>query len=139
LGRTIRQIARASAEDNGAVFAAVRPALVPLCPDSDAEGSQNPVTVRAFLAARRRSSAQAGGLSNGCRGVSDVLGRPAEPRPSTMVPARSIMSGYFVAPLAIHGERQARYPRPGDAHTRVRINIDGVLQLPKFRRIAYPS
>ena len=29
LGCTIRQIARASAEDNGAVFAAVRPALVP--------------------------------------------------------------------------------------------------------------
>ena len=30
LGCTIRQIARASAEDSGAVFAAVRPALVPL-------------------------------------------------------------------------------------------------------------
>ena len=35
LGCTIRQIARASAEDNGEVFAAVRPALVPLSQNSD--------------------------------------------------------------------------------------------------------
>src|SRR5580698_2230671 len=47
LGCTIRQIARASAEDNGAVFAAVRPALVPLTSGfGRCEGSQNLVTVR---------------------------------------------------------------------------------------------
>ena len=47
LGCTIRQIARASAEDNGAVFAAVRPALVPLSSNFGRnEGSQNLVTVR---------------------------------------------------------------------------------------------
>ncbi len=47
LGCTIRQIARASAEDSGAVFAAVRPALVPLSSGfGRVEGSQNLVTVR---------------------------------------------------------------------------------------------
>jgi len=50
LGCTIRQIARASAEDNGAVFAAVRPALVPLSSGfGRVEGSQNLVTVRGIF------------------------------------------------------------------------------------------
>ena len=47
LGCTIRQIARASVEDDGRVFAAVRPALVPLTSNfGRIEGSQNLVTVR---------------------------------------------------------------------------------------------
>jgi len=50
LGCTIRQIARASAEDNGEVFAAVRPALVPLSSNfGRIEGSQNIVTVRGIF------------------------------------------------------------------------------------------
>src|SRR5207253_2752590 len=47
LGCTIRQIARASAEDSGAVFAAVRPALVPKSSAfGRVVGAQNLVTVR---------------------------------------------------------------------------------------------
>ena len=47
LGCTIRQIARAAIEDDGSVFAAVRPALVPLSSMlGRVEGSQNVVMVR---------------------------------------------------------------------------------------------
>src|SRR5947208_9612536 len=67
LGCTIRQIARASAEDSGAVFAAVRPALVPLTSGFGRnEGSQNLVTVRGIFGGETSfSGSVAGGAPTG--------------------------------------------------------------------------
>ena len=75
LGCTIRQIARASAEDNGAVFAAVRPALVPLSSNfGRVEGSQNLVTVRGVFGGETSfSGSGAGGSPTAVAVVSDVL------------------------------------------------------------------
>src|SRR3954463_2673791 len=75
LGCTIRQIARASAEDNGSVFAAVRPALVPLSSAfGRIEGSQNLVTVRGVFGGETSfSGSGAGGSPTAVAVVSDVL------------------------------------------------------------------
>ena len=75
LGCTIRQVARASAEDNGAVFAAVRPALVPLTSNFGRdEGSQNLVTVRGVFGGETSfSGSGAGGSPTAVAVVSDVL------------------------------------------------------------------
>src|SRR6188768_965059 len=75
LGCTIRQIARASAEDSGAVFAAVRPALVPLTSGFGRnEGSQNLVTVRGIFGGETSfSGSGAGGSPTAVAVVSDVL------------------------------------------------------------------
>ena len=75
LGCTIRQIARASAEDNGAVFAAVRPALVPLGSSfGRVEGSQNLVTVRGVFGGETSFfGSGAGGSPTAVAVVSDVL------------------------------------------------------------------
>ena len=75
LGCTIRQIARASAEDNGAVFAAVRPALVPLSSGfGRVEGSQNLVTVRGIFGGETSFfGSGAGGSPTAVAVVSDVL------------------------------------------------------------------
>jgi homoserine dehydrogenase len=139
---TIRQIARA-AEDNGAVFAAVRPALVPLGPDSAGRGSQNWSPCAGFwgdvvLRPRCRRIRHRGGGRVGC-----LVGAARGGRRSA---ARSGSDGFscggdFVAP---HYVRFIVNDKPGilaqitNAYARYGINIDGVLQLPKFRKDRLP-
>jgi homoserine dehydrogenase len=146
LGCTIRQIARASAEDSGAVFAAVRPALVPLSSGfGRVEGSQNLVTVRGIFGGETSFfGSGAGGSPTAVAVVSDVLSVAAH-RPglaASVVPsAFHQVSGDFVAP---HYVRFTVNDKPGilaqvtTAYARYGINIDGVLQLPKFRKDRLP-
>ena len=146
LGCTIRQIARASAEDNGEVFAAVRPALVPLSSNfGRVEGSQNLVTVRGIFGGETSfSGSGAGGSPTAVAVVSDVLsvaGRgqlsPGKGEPAVYHKVR----GDFVAP---HYVRFTVNDKPGilaaitNAYAKYGINIEGVLQLPKFRRDRLP-
>ena len=148
LGCTIRQIARASAQDSGAVFAAVRPALVPLnSPFGRVEGSQNMVTVRGVFGGETSfSGSGAGGSPTAVAVVSDVLSvrRAAseETQPSAPIAtAFHDVSGDFVAP---HYVRFTVNDKPGilaqitSAYARYGINIEGVLQLPKFRKDRLP-
>ena len=147
LGCTIRQIARASAEDSGAVFAAVRPALVPLTSAFGRnEGSQNLVTVRGIFGGETSfSGSGAGGSPTAVAVVSDVLSvRKASPgaRPAPSAPTSvHEVSGDFVAP---HYVRFTVNDKPGilaqvtTAYARYGINIEGVLQLPKFRKDRLP-
>jgi homoserine dehydrogenase len=153
LGCTIRQIARASAEDSGAVFAAVRPALVPLASGFGRnEGSQNLVTVRGVFGGETSFSGfGAGGSPTAVAVVSDVLsvaasasdraapaGRDSSPPSAT---ALHEVSGDFVAP---HYVRFTVSDKPGilaqvcAAYARYGINIEGVLQLPRFRKDRLP-
>jgi homoserine dehydrogenase len=146
LGCTIRQIARASAEDNGTVFAAVRPALVPLASAfGRIEGSQNIVTVRGFFGGETWfSGSGAGGSPTAVAVVSDVLsvashnGAAAANGSAT---AFHRVNGDFVAP---HYVRFIVNDKPGiiaqvtAAYARYGINIEGVLQLPKFRKDRLP-
>jgi homoserine dehydrogenase len=154
LGCTIRQIARASAEDSGAVFAAVRPALVPLASGFGRnEGSQNLVTVRGVFGGETSFSGfGAGGSPTAVAVVSDVLsvaegaaarssGAPA-PGSSSAEPSRlHEVAGDFVAP---HYVRFTVSDKPGilaqvcAAYARYGINIEGVLQLPRFRKDRLP-
>ena len=146
LGCTIRQIARASAEDNGDVFAAVRPALVPLTSNfGRVEGSQNLVTVRGIFGGETSfSGSGAGGSPTAVAVVSDVLsiaGHGEMPRSSTEPTAYHQVRGDFVAP---HYVRFTVNDKPGilaaitNAYAKYGINIEGVLQLPKFRRDRLP-
>ena len=147
LGCTIRQIARASAEDSGAVFAAVRPALVPLASGFGRnEGSQNLVTVRGIFGGETSFSGHgAGGSPTAVAVVSDVLSvrrAAGEGAPRPGVPtAFHAVSGDFVAP---HYVRFTVNDKPGilaavtAAYARYGINIEGVLQLPKFRKDRLP-
>jgi homoserine dehydrogenase len=146
LGCTIRQIARASAEDSGAVFAAVRPALVPLSSAfGRIEGSQNLVTVRGIFGGETSfSGSGAGGSPTAVAVVSDVLsvaghgpGAPAAITPTNF----HKVTGDFVSP---HYVRFTVNDKPGilaqitAAYSRYGINIEGVLQLPKFRKDRLP-
>ena len=146
LGCTIRQIARASAEDNGEVFAAVRPALVPLTSNfGRVEGSQNIVTVRGIFGGETSfSGSGAGGSPTAVAVVSDVLSvaghgavAPTAAEPTAYRKVRSD----FVAP---HYVRFTVNDKPGilasitSAYAKFGINIEGVLQLPKFRRDRLP-
>ena len=146
LGCTIRQIARASAEDNGAVFAAVRPALVPLSSNFGRnEGSQNLVTVRGVFGGETSfSGSGAGGSPTAVAVVSDVLSvrrAAAEPAPAAAPTAFHKVAGDFVAP---HYVRFTVNDKPGilaavtTAYARYGINIEGVLQLPKYRKDRLP-
>lgn len=150
LGCTIRQIARASAEENGAVFAAVRPALVPLASSFGRnEGSQNLVTVRGVFGGETSfSGSGAGGSPTAVAVVSDVLSvrralvAPASGASATPAPAPfHDVSGDFVAP---HYVRFIVSDKPGilasvaAAYARHGINIDGVLQLPRFPKDRLP-
>ena len=146
LGCTIRQIARASAEDNGAVFAAVRPALVPLTSNFGRnEGSQNLVTVRGVFGGETSfSGSGAGGSPTAVAVVSDVLSvrrASSEPPPAVAPTAFHQVAGDFVAP---HYVRFTVNDKPGilaavtTAYARYGINIEGVLQLPKFRKDRLP-
>jgi homoserine dehydrogenase len=146
LGCTIRQIARASAEDNGEVFAAVRPALVPLSSGfGRVEGSQNLVTVRGVFGGETSFfGSGAGGSPTAVAVVSDVLSVAArgERPPAAAEPAvYHHVRGDFVAP---HYVRFTVNDKPGilaaitNAYAKYGINIEGVLQLPKFRRDRLP-
>jgi len=146
LGCTIRQIARASAEDNGEVFAAVRPALVPLTSNfGRIEGSQNIVTVRGIFGGETSfSGSGAGGSPTAVAVVSDVLsvaGHGDLPAAQTEPTAYHKVRGDFVAP---HYVRFTVNDKPGilaaitNAYAKYGINIEGVLQLPKFRRDRLP-
>jgi homoserine dehydrogenase len=147
LGCTIRQIARASAEDNGAVFAAVRPALVPLASNFGRnEGSQNLVTVRGVFGGETSfSGSGAGGSPTAVAVVSDVLSvrRAATDGVHASAAPTSFhkVSGDFVAP---HYVRFTVNDKPGilaavtAAYARYGINIEGVLQLPKYRKDRLP-
>jgi homoserine dehydrogenase len=146
LGCTIRQIARASAEDNGAVFAAVRPALVPLASNFGRnEGSQNLVTVRGVFGGETSfSGSGAGGSPTAVAVVSDVLSvrrAAVEPGPAVAPTTFHKVAGDFVAP---HYVRFTVNDKPGilaavtTAYARYGINIEGVLQLPKFRKDRLP-
>jgi homoserine dehydrogenase len=147
LGCTIRQIARASAEDSGAVFAAVRPALVPLASNFGRnEGSQNLVTVRGVFGGETSfSGSGAGGSPTAVAVVSDVLSvRRAAAESAAAAPPQTPfhdVSGDFVAP---HYVRFTVNDKPGilaavtAAYARYGINIEGVLQLPKFRKDRLP-
>jgi homoserine dehydrogenase len=148
LGCTIRQIARAAAEDSGAVFAAVRPALVPLGSFfGRVEGSQNLVTVRGVFGGETSfSGSGAGGSPTAVAVVSDVMSvrRAASTVPEPSAPLMTAfheVSGDFVAP---HYVRFTVNDKPGilaqvtAAYARYGINIDGVLQLPKFRKDRLP-
>jgi homoserine dehydrogenase len=75
LGCTIRQIARASVQDDGRVFASVGPALVPLASAfGRVEGSQNVVTVRGVFGGETSfSGSGAGGSPTAVAVVSDLL------------------------------------------------------------------
>jgi homoserine dehydrogenase len=146
LGCTIRQIARASAKDDGTVFAAVRPALVPLSSGfGRVEGSQNLVTVRGIFGGETSFfGSGAGGSPTAVAVVSDVLSvatRPAaSPAPALQTSFHQVSSD-FVAP---HYVRFTVNDKPGilaqvtTAYARYGINIDGVLQLPKFRKDRLP-
>jgi homoserine dehydrogenase len=148
LGCTIRQIARASAEDNGAVFATVRPALVPLASNFGRnEGSQNLVTVRGIFGGETSFSGHgAGGSPTAVAVVSDVLSvakAAADQTADRPAPATAFhkVSGDFVAP---HYVRFTVNDKPGilaqvtTAYARYGINIEGVLQLPRFRKDRLP-
>ncbi len=149
LGCTIRQIARASAEDNGAVFAAVRPALVPLGSSfGRVEGSQNLVTVRGVFGGETSFfGSGAGGSPTAVAVVSDVLSvvkySGAEPAAASAAASTHIhdVSGDFVAP---HYVRFTVNDKPGilaqitSAYAKYGINIEGVLQLPRFRKDRLP-
>ena len=150
LGCTIRQIARASAEDSGAVFATVRPALVPKSSSfGRVEGPQNLVSVRGVFGGETAfSGSGAGGSPTAVAVVSDILsvarnraaGAPAPAAPSAATAFHAV-SGDFVAP---HYVRFTVSDKPGilaqvcAAYARYGINIEGVLQLPKFRKDRLP-
>src|SRR5205807_2398867 len=149
LGCTIRQIARASAEDSGAVFAAVRPALVPKSSAfGRVEGAQNLVTVRGVFGGETSFfGSGAGGSPTAVAVVSDVLsvrrardGEEPALLSSAVTPFHDV-SGDFVAP---HYVRFTVSDKPGilaqvcTAYARYGINIEGVLQLPKFRKDRLP-
>jgi homoserine dehydrogenase len=138
------------------VFAAVRPALVPLeSPFGRVEGSQNLITVRGVFGGETSFLGfGAGGGPTAVAVVSDVLSvcrAAAVPAAvgangyvqETMSQPTKIhaVSGDFVAP---HYVRFTVNDRPGilalvcQAYARYGINIDGVLQLPKFRKDRLP-
>ena len=148
LGCTIRQIASASVEDDGRVFAAVRPALVSLnSAFGRAEGSQNVVTVRGVYGGETSfSGSGAGGAPTAVAVVSDVLSvrqSLAGGRVPAMLSASVVrdVNGDFTAP---HYVRFIVNDKPGilaqvtAAYARYGINIDGVLQLPRFRKDRLP-
>ena len=146
LGCTIRQIARASAEDSGSVFAAVRPALVPLSSAFGRnEGSKNLVTVRGVFGGETSFSGHgAGGSPTAVAVVSDVLSvrKGTDDHAAFSMPSSfHKVSGDFVAP---HYVRFIVNDKPGilaqitSAYAKYGINIEGVLQLPKFRKDRLP-
>jgi homoserine dehydrogenase len=127
----------------------VRPALVPIGSSfGRVEGSQNLVTVRGVFGGETSfSGSGAGGSPTAVAVVSDVLSvvRHAGAEPSTLPAALPTVvhevSGDFVAP---HYVRFTVNDKPGilaqitSAYAKYGINIEGVLQLPRFRKDRLP-
>ena len=147
LGCTIRQIARASAEDNGARLrrrpAGAGPARLELRPQR-----RQPEPRHRSRRVRRRNVV----LGFGCRRLADGRGRRVgravgstrrrgDPAPAAAPTAFHQVAGDFVAP---HYVRFTVNDKPGilaavtTAYARYGINIEGVLQLPKFRKDRLP-
>jgi homoserine dehydrogenase len=162
LGCTIRQIARASIDEtgeagtrprgeatDGRVFAAVRPSLVPLNSKfGQVEGSQNLVAVRGVYGGETSfAGSGAGGAPTAVAVVSDVLsvrrsiGGVRTPSSQVSMLRTFPVNGDFTAP---HYVRFIVNDKPGilaqvtTAYARYGINIDGVLQLPRFRKDRLP-
>jgi len=151
IGCTIRQIARASVEDDGRVFAVVGPALVPL--DSSygrVDGSQNVVTVRGVFGGETSfSGSGAGGSPTAVAVVSDLMSIRRQPGqnagadepPDESLAAVHEVSNAFVAP---HYIRFTVADRPGiladifAVFARHAINVEAVVQLPRYRKDRLP-
>jgi homoserine dehydrogenase len=147
LGCTIRQIARASIEDDGSVFAAVRPALVPLSSGfGRVEGSQNVVMVRGVFGGETIfSGSGAGGSPTAVAVVSDVLSiarsAMANGRRAPKATEVHTVSGDFVAPHYVRftvRDRAGILALVSAAFARYDINIEAVLQLPHFKHDRLP-
>ncbi len=147
LGCTIRQIARASVEEDGTVHAAVRPALVPLNSDfGRVEGSQNIVTVRGVFGGQTTfSGSGAGGSPTAVAVVSDLLsigkcgGGNGRSRPHATEVYN--VNGDFVAPHYVRftvRDRAGILASVSATFARHDINIEAVLQLPHFKQDRLP-
>lgn len=146
LGCTIRQIARASVEDDGRVFAAVGPALVPLASAfGRVQGNQNVVTVRGVFGGETTfSGSGAGGAPTAVAVVSDLLaihraGGQAESAPS-QGNVREV-TGDRVAPHYVRfvaRDRSGIIAAVGAAFARHGINIEAILQLPHYPKDRLP-
>jgi len=147
LGCTIRQIAHASVRDDGSLFAAVGPALVPLASGfGRVTGNQNLISVRGIFGGETSfSGSGAGGAPTAVAVVSDLLSiHRASRRDHTAAalaePAHRV-SGDLVAP---HYVRFTAVDRPGiiasvgAAFARSGINIEAVLQLPNHPKERLP-
>ena len=152
IGCTIRQIARAAVQDDGRVFAVVSPALVPLNSSfGRIDGSQNVVTVRGVYGGETSfSGSGAGGSPTAVAVVSDLLsirrqtasGAAAD---SAVIESASTsvheVSNDFVAP---HYVRFTVADRPGiladifAVFARYGINVEAVVQLPRYRKDRLP-
>jgi homoserine dehydrogenase len=139
LGCTIRQIARASVGDDGSVFAAVRPALVPIGSLlGRVEGSQNVVVVRGVFGGETTfSGSGAGGSPTAVAVVSDVLsiGRGLTNGRRSHATDVYPVSGDFVAPHYVRftvRDRSGILASVSATFARYDINIEAVLQLPHF-------
>ena len=156
IGCTIRQIARASVQDDGGVFAVVGPALVPLNSSfGRVDGGQNVVTVRGVFGGETSfSGSGAGGNPTAVAVVSDLLSihRPlgagngsakGAGRVDAEAPAAAPheVSNDFVAP---HYIRFTVADRPGiladifPVFAKHGINVDAVVQLPRYRKDRLP-
>jgi homoserine dehydrogenase len=152
IGCTIRQIARAAVQDDGRVFAVVSPALVPLNSSyGRIDGSQNVVTVRGVFGGETSFSGfGAGGGPTAVAVVSDLLSIRRQTGSSAAVdsavsesaatPVHEV-SHEFVAP---HYVRFTVADRPGilaelfAVFARHGINVDAVVQLPRYRKDRLP-
>src|SRR5439155_3698266 len=146
LGCTIRQIARAAVNREGPVLATVGPALVERTSAlGRVEGSQNLVTVRGIFGGETSfAGSGAGGSPTAVAVVSDVLSVAGRTQPIGRNSAPNVfhqVSGDVVAPYYV---RFTVYDNPGilahitTAYAKYGINIEGVLQLPKFRKDRLP-
>ena len=131
------------------MFAAVGPALVPLSSGfGRVEGSQNLVTVRGIFGGETSfSGSGAGGSPTAVAVVSDVLSiRRASRREGGACdaagragPHRSAATSSRRTTCASPSSTSpASSPQVGAAYARYGINIEGVLQLPKFRKDRLP-
>src|SRR5947207_2775445 len=152
IGCTIRQIARAAVQDDGRVFAVVSPALVPLNSSfGRIDGSQNVVTVRGVYGGETSfSGSGAGGSPTAVAVVSDLLSIRRQTASGAAVDSAVIesaaapvheVSNDFVAP---HYVRFTVADRPGiladifAVFARHAINVEAVVQLPRYRKDRLP-
>jgi homoserine dehydrogenase len=149
IGCTIRQIARAAVQDDGRVFAVVGPALVPLNSSfGKANGSQNVVMVRGVFGGETSfSGSGAGGSPTAVAVVSDLLSirRRKAPRgdnddSASAAPVHEV-SNDFVAPHYVRFTVADRAGILADifaVFARYAINVEAVVQLPKYRKDRLP-